>query len=634
MMRRSEAFHDDVNQLKNHETDERNKSCCDMEFRAADSRKRRFMDGAEDKHECRTNESTEYENGGHSSNSANDNHKCHLMESDADDQKCHFIDSAADNGKLLIDSANDENGCHSSGNANGNKNCHSIKSATDNQKCRFIDSPYASHSSDGASTENVSCINSRVNDEYGVVKKEAGCHENVFPFAECESLLLTKAGSSKEIQFDNSSKAVEENQCAANMNDYGVEQKMDPLPDVKHEITLAKVNYGASKDNELLQNESTHDRNESQLSDAALNDYWRARNTGGSGLSQDNEFMRILEDDSDDQCDDDDNDNERDALDAQNFVLLKNDSNITIKNECDDNDPNIKVVHPTTSDQVCPEKYLRKEKVFSCDHCEKAFTRRNNLLRHIRMDHEFIYFEKYFCQKESKLSCNHCDKSFTLRSNLNRHIRTVHQKVKPISCPFFASTTMQNLKQNCHQMHSCELCQLMFKNKPSLDSHIKEAHQNEQHICKLCEKRFDRLSTLKMHLQAVHENRGPFICDVCGISITQEAELAAHVKSTKCGKAFFKKYSLSFLFNFPCNLCEQSFISLTELTEHTKTTHHRKKNKTYSCEECSAVFTTHSSFILHQLKHEEIPCFRCSHCDSAFSTKKKLKDHLNISHGY
>ena len=231
-----------------------------------------------------------------------------------------------------------------------------------------------------------------------------------------------------------------------------VEQKIDPPPYtndhavVKQEITLAKISCGVSKDHELIPIKSFCNGNKSQLSGAALNEYWRARNTGQSGLAQDNGLLRILEDEDDHSGDDDKGDDtESDAFDAQHFALLKND--ITIINECEDNDPNIKVVYPTRGDSAWPGKYLGKKKQFPCDHCEKSFTRRKNMLRHIKTNHELIYFDKYFCPKpkESKMgriSCNHCEKSFTLRSNLKRHIRNNHKDIRPISCPLLASSTL------------------------------------------------------------------------------------------------------------------------------------------------------------------------------------------------
>ena len=93
------------------------------------------------------------------------------------------------------------------------------------------------------------------------------------------------------------------------------------------------------------------------------------------------------------------------------------------------------------------DKYL-------CEHCNKGFAWRPNLLRHKMVHGEFRRFP-----------CENCDKVFTDPSNLQRHIRTSHVGARCHACPECGKTfaTSSGLKQHTH-IHSsvkpfrCEVC--------------------------------------------------------------------------------------------------------------------------------------------------------------------------------
>ena len=122
--------------------------------------------------------------------------------------------------------------------------------------------------------------------------------------------------------------------------------------------------------------------------------------------------------------------------------------------------------HMVDSHRYEADKYV-------CDHCNKAFAWRPNLLRHKMIHGEFRRFP-----------CENCDKVFTDPSNLQRHIRTTHVGARCHACPECGKTfaTSSGLKQHTH-IHSsvkpfrCEVCFKSYTQFSNLCRH-KRMHAN------------------------------------------------------------------------------------------------------------------------------------------------------------
>lgn len=93
-----------------------------------------------------------------------------------------------------------------------------------------------------------------------------------------------------------------------------------------------------------------------------------------------------------------------------------------------------------------PTKLQKEGREFVCDLCEKRFTRRNSLSRHIVEVH----------QKKKSLLCTTCNSTFARKSDLMRHISSIHHGERPFLCEFCSSTFSQKGNRNKHvrQIHT------------------------------------------------------------------------------------------------------------------------------------------------------------------------------------
>ena len=121
------------------------------------------------------------------------------------------------------------------------------------------------------------------------------------------------------------------------------------------------------------------------------------------------------------------------------------------------------------------------KKPYQCDQCQKGFTERKNLFRHLRTHGGKKPYE-----------CDQCHKTFTERKNLFRHERT-HSGERPFKC---------------------DQCDKTFTQKHLLTIHIRTHSGDNPYQCDQCHKGFTQKKNLLQHLRA-HSGEKPFKCDQC-----------------------------------------------------------------------------------------------------------------------
>ena len=88
-------------------------------------------------------------------------------------------------------------------------------------------------------------------------------------------------------------------------------------------------------------------------------------------------------------------------------------------------------------------------KPHACPRCAAAFTRVDNLTRHVRTVHE----------KRRDHVCSHCAATFGRAGSLTTHVRTVHEKRRDHVCPHCAATFGQagDLTRHVRRKHPSEV---------------------------------------------------------------------------------------------------------------------------------------------------------------------------------
>ena len=101
-------------------------------------------------------------------------------------------------------------------------------------------------------------------------------------------------------------------------------------------------------------------------------------------------------------------------------------------------------------------------------------------------------------KNNKKHECEQCGKSYKDRKSLDRHVKANHNS------------------EESYDEHKCEQCEKSFKYKFHLDRHFRTMHvkakhnseeSNDEHKCEQCEKSFKYKFDLHRHVKAKHNSK-------------------------------------------------------------------------------------------------------------------------------
>jgi uncharacterized C2H2 Zn-finger protein len=267
-------------------------------------------------------------------------------------------------------------------------------------------------------------------------------------------------------------------------------------------------------------------------------------------------------------------------LTGEEIKNIKND--IYIENESDDEEKetDINIDRMAIEDNIHIYKGI---KLYNCPRCN-IFTckERNTMLNHISRStkceenkNENINIEElikknnikfYPCEKCNKITfstpaklrrhqysltpctesfrCEPCNLDFRIEVDLNAHKNRINclgnknneeeTKNKEVN--------IQNIPKvniiNGMEFYKCNLCELLFKSKQNLNSHLnRKIKCNELHVCRLCNKKFHSIANLRKHEKNSTEcDKNIFKCSNCNKTFMSNKSLKNHIKLNNCIK--------------------------------------------------------------------------------------------------
>ena len=220
---------------------------------------------------------------------------------------------------------------------------------------------------------------------------------------------------------------------------------------------------------------------------------------------------------------------------------------------------------------VCKIEKNTETMSLSCTDCNRVYTSRESLHRHIRAIHRGVLH-----------ACPHCDYKANQKSNLYRHIRRFHDggDIKTVSKD---SIRIQSHRQNEHaenyskrhnNLHkkqtqkyrkslkrAIKISNIKIKKEAVESGEIQEkGDTNERLNCGKCERTFASASSLYRHNQAVHLGV-TYNCNMCDYKATQQSNLKAHIDVIH-----FKK-------RLQCKLCPFGTDRKNRFSQHMEKSH-------------------------------------------------------------
>nr|CAI5868650.1 unnamed protein product [Callosobruchus analis] len=272
-------------------------------------------------------------------------------------------------------------------------------------------------------------------------------------------------------------------------------------------------------------------------------------------------------------------------------------------------DDHIIKYHPSFASSVT-------SKVHKCTKCNFETTMCTDLKRHSMKHAETP-------DKHMLSTCRFCQATFKSKTSVDDHILRKHPN-------FIASVTSK--------LHECTQCAFKTTARGRLKKHLLKHSETSSDYnfltCTYCNLKFKSKSLLDSHVIKKHPN---FVS-----SVTSKI-----YKCTKCAfettiNTHLKRHSLKHTETRPnhrpntCALCHASFKTKRTLDNHTLQKHPKfidsVTSKIHECTLCTFKTTMNAGFKEHLLKHPEtISSYKfsaCTHCDQTFKRKYLLDNHV------
>nr|XP_029707609.1 zinc finger and BTB domain-containing protein 41-like [Aedes albopictus]XP_029707610.1 zinc finger and BTB domain-containing protein 41-like [Aedes albopictus] len=247
------------------------------------------------------------------------------------------------------------------------------------------------------------------------------------------------------------------------------------------------------------------------------------------------------------------------------------------------------------------KQHLNPEK---CPHCDKRYTHKNNLDKHIEMHHSAD-------NSRTSLTCKYCEEVYPSKSSLRHHMKLHTTAV------------------------TCEICGKVFKERCKLKKHIQNKHEKlKKFECPICKTKLSTLDSVQLHIKTFHSTKRK--CSYCPKKFGSEGSLRTHEKKHLERPDFAPKKEWSDYYtvldkdksihrSYKLKKCKLCGVVTSNIATHLGIQHFPTE---YQCKICDMTFKRKRGYVVHVQEHEHGKAQRCPICGREFSERKHLIEHL------
>lgn len=299
-----------------------------------------------------------------------------------------------------------------------------------------------------------------------------------------------------------------------------------------------------------------------------------------------------------------------------------------------------------------------KTKNFTCESCNKGYSTRESLQRHLEARHGQVFRKNKKWKHTDKrtqrtkvypIQCTDCGRMVASRSAMESHMRT-HTGERPFQCTECGAkfVTKGALKKHLEvhavereRKYTCEMCGSSFFRKNDIISHIRIHTDERPYKCTECPRAFKQISTYIRH-KRIHTGERPYSCHICQKRFVEKSQVNKHLvvhsdekkfRCHLCNKSLKSRGALKIHVNLHtndkqhvCSFCGRQFSFKGNLKLHMKRKHSEKSGQ------CPVCHKTWADLVEHMRQHTGEKPFVCKICDQGFTCQRSLSYHIGFKH--